>query len=61
MRTSYWEKVEAAKAKGLSAEQFERIENLEAAIAYHQNKITEYEIEIKGLEEEGKLRVECWA
>ena len=59
MRVSYWEKVEAAKARGLNAEQFESIENLEAAIAYHQNKIDEYEKEIKNIEEEGKPKIEC--
>lgn len=53
---SYWKKIEAAKAKGLSAEEFESIEGLEAAITYHQNKIDEYEREIKSIEDKGKSR-----
>ena len=36
MRTTYWQKIEGAKAKGITTEQFERIESLEAAIAHHQ-------------------------
>ena len=32
MRESFWQKIDDAKATGLTAEQFERIENLEAAI-----------------------------
>ena len=50
MRISYWQKLEEAKKKGLTREQFEKIEALEAAIAHHQNIIDEYEKEIKAIE-----------
>jgi len=50
MRVSYWQKLEEAKKKGLTREQFERIEALEGAIAHHQNMIDEYEKEIKAVE-----------
>lgn len=50
MRISYWEKLEEAKKKGLTSEQFEKIEALESAIAHHQNMIEEYEDEIKTIE-----------
>jgi hypothetical protein len=51
MRVTFWQKIEEAKAKGLTMEQFEQIERLEEAIAYHENKIEEYEHEIKRIEE----------
>ncbi len=54
MRRSFWKKVEDGKTKGITADQFERIENLEAAIAYHQNQIDEYEREIKQIENKAK-------
>lgn len=57
MRTSFWQKIEEAKKKGITAEQFEKIENLEAAIAYHQNMIDEYEKEIKHIEAVGGVTV----
>jgi flagellar biosynthesis chaperone FliJ len=50
MRVSYWQKLEEAKKKGLTSEQFEKIEALESAIAHHQNMIDEYEKEIKATE-----------
>ncbi len=46
MRISDWQKLGEAKKKGLTTEQFEKIEDLEAAIAHHQNMIDEYEKEI---------------
>lgn len=49
MRLSYWQKLEEAKKKGLTSEQLEKIEALEAAIAHHQNRIDEYEKEIKAI------------
>ena len=52
MRISYWHKLEEAKKKGLTREQVEKIEDLEAAIAHHQNMIDEYEKEIKVIEEQ---------
>jgi len=56
MRQSFWEKVEEAKTKGISTEQFERIESLEAAIAHQQNQIGEYEREIERIKNNGDLR-----
>lgn len=56
MRVSYWEKLEEAKKKGLSSEQFEKIEALESAIAHHQNVIDEYEKEIKAIERQANLQ-----
>ena len=56
MRVSYWQKLEETKKKGLTSKQFEKIEALEAAIAYHQNMIDEYEKEIKAIEGEVKLQ-----
>jgi len=56
MRVSYWQKLEEAKKKGLTSEQFEKIEALEAAIAHHQNMIDEYEKEIKEMEGEVNLQ-----
>ena len=56
MRISYWQKLEEAKKKGLTSEQFEKIEALEAAIAHHQNMIDEYEKEIKAIEGRVNLR-----
>lgn len=53
MRQSFWEKVEEAKTKGLSTEQFERIESLESAIVHHQNQIDEYEREIERIKNNG--------
>lgn len=59
MRTTYWQKIEAAKAKGMTTEQIERIENLEAAIAHYQDQIDEWEKEIGRIEEEAKRTAEC--
>jgi flagellar biosynthesis chaperone FliJ len=56
MRVSYWQKLEEAKKKGLTREQIEEIEALEAAIAQHQNIIEEYEKEIKAIEGEVNLQ-----
>jgi thymidylate kinase len=56
MRVSYWQKLEEAKKKGLTSEQFEKKEALEAAIAHHQNMIDEYEKEIKTIEGEVNLQ-----
>lgn len=47
---SFWQKLEEAKAKGMTAEEIEKLESLESAIAYHQNKVDEYEKEIKSIE-----------
>jgi hypothetical protein len=56
MRVSYWQKLEEAKKKGLTSEQFEKIETLESAIAHHQNMIDEYEKEIKVIKGEVHLQ-----
>jgi flagellar biosynthesis chaperone FliJ len=56
MRVSYWQKLEEAKKKGLTSEQFEKIEALESAIAHHQNIIDEYEKEIKAIKGEVNLQ-----
>jgi len=56
MRVSYWQKLEEAKKKGLTSEQFEKIEALESAIAHHQNTIEEYEKEIKAIEGQVNLQ-----
>lgn len=53
MRRSFWERVEEAKIKEITAEEFGRIESLEAAIAHHQNQIDEYEREIKQIKSKG--------
>jgi hypothetical protein len=42
--------IRRGQKKGLTREQFEKIEDLEAAIAHHQNKIDEYEKEIREIE-----------
>jgi flagellar biosynthesis chaperone FliJ len=52
MRKTYWQKIADAKAKGISTEQFERIENLESAIAHYEEEIKKCEAEIKSIEEE---------
>jgi len=54
MRTTYWQKLEDAKKKGLTAEQLSEIEALEAAIAYHEGEIDKCRREIKRIE--GKER-----
>lgn len=51
MRVSYWQELEEAKTKGLTREQFEKIEALESSIVHHQNMIDEYEKEIKAIKE----------
>jgi hypothetical protein len=51
MRRTYWQKIVDAKAKGISAEQFERIENLESAISHYEEEIKECKTEIKSIEE----------
>lgn len=56
MRVSYWQKLEEAKKKELTSEQFEKIEALESAIAHHQNMIDEYEKEIKAIKGEVSLQ-----
>jgi hypothetical protein len=56
MRISDWQKLGEAKKKGLTTEQFEKIEDLEAAIAHHQNMIDEYEKEIKAIEGQVNLQ-----
>ena len=56
MRRTYWQKITDAKAKGISVEQFEKIENLEAAIVHYEEEIKECEAEIKRIEEEASLR-----
>lgn len=57
MRRSFWQKLEEAKAKGMTAEEIEKLESLESAIAYHQNKVDEYEKEIKSIEKIAKERL----
>jgi len=47
-------KSEEEKAKGVIAEGIEKLESLVSAIAYHQNKIDEYENEIKSIEKNGE-------
>lgn len=58
MRRSFWQKLEEAKRDGITQEEFEKIEELESAIAYHENKIEEYEKEIKYIKNEAKLKLE---
>lgn len=58
MRESFWQKIEEAKMRGITTRQFEEIESLEAAIAYHQGKIDEYEQEIQNIEEVAKGSLE---
>ncbi len=58
MRRSFWQKVEEGKKQGITEDEFERIENFECAIAYHQNKIDEYEREIKRIETMAGSRLE---
>jgi hypothetical protein len=48
--------IRRGQKKGLTREQFEKIEDLEAAIAQHQNMIDEYEKEIKAIEGEVNLK-----
>lgn len=55
MRATYWQKIAEAKEIGVTPEQFERLESLEAAIAYHQNEIDDCEEKIKCIKEEAKL------
>ncbi len=55
---AFWQKIKEAKTKGITTEEFESIENLEAAIAHHQNKVDEYEEEIKKIEKMAELRLE---
>lgn len=54
----FWEKLEEARRKGINGEEFERLENLEAAIAFHQNKLEEYEQEIKDIKSMAMARLE---
>lgn len=56
MRRSFWEKVEEAKTKGITAEEFERIESLESAIAHYHNQIDECEREIKQIKSKGHAK-----
>ena len=56
MRVSYWQKLEEAKKKGLTSEQFEKTEALESAVAHHQNMIDDYEKEIKAIKGEVNLQ-----
>jgi hypothetical protein len=56
MRVSYWQKLGEAKKKGLTSEQFEKIEALESAIAHHHNMIDGYEKEIKAIKGEVNLQ-----
>lgn len=58
MRRTFWQKVEEAKKKGIKTEEFERIENLESAIAYHQNEIDKHEEEIERLENKARSELE---
>jgi hypothetical protein len=44
-------------SKGMTDEDIEQQESLECAIAYHQNKIEEYEEEIKTIEKMAKARL----
>ncbi len=48
--------IRRGQKKGLTTEQFEKIEDLEAAIAHHQNMIDEYEKEIKAIEGQVNLQ-----
>ena len=58
MRIPFWQKIEEAKKKGLTTEHFDQIENLECAIAYHENMIEEYKEEIKQIEKKAKSKLE---
>lgn len=56
MSGSFWKKLEAAKAKGISQEEFSRIEELEHAIVKYETEIENYKREIKNIEKAAKLR-----
>jgi hypothetical protein len=58
MRRSFWQKIEEAKMKGITAEEYEMIETLEAAIAFHENEIDKYEKEIKRIKNAAKSKQE---
>lgn len=58
MRRSFWEKVEEAKTKGITTEEFEKIENLESAIAHYAKMIDEHKKEIECIENMASCRLE---
>jgi hypothetical protein len=57
MSGSYLRRLHEAMSKGMTDEDIEQQESLECAIAYHQNKIEEYEEEIKTIEKMAKARL----
>lgn len=54
----FWNKVEQAKRQGLTADQFEKIEAIESAIAYHENEIQNYEEEIERIKNTAESSLE---
>lgn len=58
MRRTFWQNIEEAKRKGITTEEFEKIESLESAIAYHQNEIDKHKSEIKHIEMTANSRLE---
>jgi flagellar biosynthesis chaperone FliJ len=58
MRKTFWQNIEEARRKGITSEEFEKIESLESAIAYHQNEIEKHEKEIKHIERTANSRLE---
>ena len=58
MRRSFWEKVEEAKTEGITTEEFERIENLESAIAHYEDMIDEHKKQIECIKNMANCRLE---
>ena len=57
-RRSFWQNTEEARRKGITSEEFEKIGNLESAIAYYQNEIDKHEKEIEEIEKAANSRLE---
>lgn len=57
-RRSFWQNIEEARRKGITSEEFEKIESLESAIAYYQNEIDKHEKEIEQIERAANSRLE---
>ena len=53
----FWKKLEEAKEKGITVEEFEQIEGIEAYIAELQNKIDECKKEIKIIKKSAEKRL----
>lgn len=59
MGGDFWRKVEESRRIGLTAEEFSRIETLEATIAHLEDEIENYSKEIKQIMKEAESRVGC--